>query len=309
MSHPPHAVHVRAPGKINIALRVGSPRPDGYHPLATVFQAVSLYEDVVAEPAPDISVTVTGRHAAQVPTDRSNLAWRAAKLLADATGTDTGVRLHVTKGVPTAGGMGGGSADAAATLLACDLLWGTGLAREELGELAAELGADVPFALTGHTAVGVGRGDVLTPALARGRFTWVLALSDRGLSTPSVFRAWDALHPDPVPSPVLDPDLMSALVAADPRTLARHLVNDLQQAALELRPDLGDVLEVMAGTPALGTIVSGSGPTVAALASGPGDAARIAEAVTAAEVASEVLVVTGPVQGARLLEHVRGDDD
>src|SRR5690606_18297246 len=131
-SHPPPAVHVRAPATPTTALRVRSPRPGSHDPLATASQAAGLYGPAAAAPAPGISVTVTGRHAAQVPTDRSNLAWRAAKLLADATGTDTGVRLHVTKGVPTAGGMGGGSADAAATLLACDLLWGTGLAREEL---------------------------------------------------------------------------------------------------------------------------------------------------------------------------------
>lgn len=303
------AVHVRAPGKINVALRVGSARADGYHPLATVFQAVSLYEDVIAEPADDISVSVTGRHADEVPTDHTNLAWRAAKLLADATGTVAGTHLRITKGVPTAGGMGGGSADAAAALLACDLLWGTGLAREELGELAAELGADVPFALTGQTAVGVGRGDVLTPALARGRFTWVLALSDTGLSTPAVFEVWDAAHPEPVPAPEIDPDLMHALLTGDSRALAGHLVNDLQLAALELRPELGAVLEAFGSTAALAAIVSGSGPTVAGLASGPAEAAQIAELVTEAGVASEVLVVTGPAQGARLVEPVRSEED
>lgn len=309
MIPPSGGVHVRAPGKINIALRVGSAQADGYHPLATVFQAVSLYEDLVAEPADEISVTVAGRTADQVPTDERNLAWRAARLLADATATDRGVRMHVTKGVPTAGGMAGGSADAAAALLACDLLWDTGLAREELGELAAELGADVPFALTGQTAVGVGRGDVLTPALARGRFTWVLALSEIGLSTPEVFSVWDAHHPEQVAAPEIDPDLMHALVLGDPAELARHLDNDLQAASLELRPELGEVLAAFEATPALASIVSGSGPTVAALAAGPGEAADIVAAVEAAGVASEVLVVTGPALGARLVEPVRVEDD
>lgn len=303
------SVHVRAPGKINLALRVGSAREDGYHPLASVFQAVSLYEDVLAEPAEGISLSVTGRSAEQVPTDESNLAWRAARLLAEATGTKAGVHLRITKGVPTAGGMGGGSADAAATLLACDILWGTGLAREELGELAAELGADVPFALTGQTAVGVGRGDVLTPALARGRFTWVLALSETGLSTPRVFEAWDTHNPDSTPVPEIDPDLMHALVSGDPHALARYLVNDLQPAAIELRPDLQDVLDACDATPALASIVSGSGPTVVALATGASDAAEIAESITAAGVADEVLVATGPALGARLVEPVRGETD
>lgn len=303
------AVHVRAPGKINIALRVGSTEPDGYHPLATVFQAVSLYEDVVAEAAGQITVTVSGRSADQVPTDETNLAVRAAMLLAEATATSAGVSLQITKGVPTAGGMAGGSADAAAALLACDLLWDTGLAREELGELAAELGADVPFALTGQTAVGLGRGHLLTPALARGRFTWVLALSELGLSTPEVFAVWDEHHPDPVEPPEVDPDLMHALVAGDPRALAPHLVNDLQAASLELRPQLQDVLDAFAGTPALAALVSGSGPTVAALASGPADASTIADAVRAAGVADEVLLVTGPALGARLVEPVRSETD
>lgn len=309
MTCPPAAVHVRAPGKINLALRVGAAQDDGYHPLATVFQAVSLYEDVVAETADEISISVTGRGAENVPTDETNLAWRAAQLLADATGSTAGVQLHITKGVPTAGGMAGGSADAAAALLACDLLWGTGLAREELGELAAELGADVPFALTGQTAVGVGRGDVLTPALARGRFTWVLATSETGLSTPEVFRTWDAQNPEAGSTPQIDPELMHALVVGDPYGVARHLDNDLQPAALELRPDLQGVLDAFDETAALAAIISGSGPTVVAIASGPGDAADIAEAVAGAGVADEVLVVTGPVLGARLVEPVLADID
>jgi len=302
-------VHVRAPGKINVALRVGSARADGYHPLATVFQAVNLYEDVVAESAEQISLTVTGRGADRVPTDSSNLAWRAARLLADATGTGAGAHLRITKGVPTAGGMAGGSADAAAALLACDLLWETGLAREELGELAAELGADVPFALTGQTAVGLGRGDVLTPTLARGRFTWVLALSDQGLSTPEVFRAWDALNPDHTPVPEVEAELMHALVAGDLHGVARHLVNDLQPAAIALLPTLQDVIDAFEETAALAAIVSGSGPTVAALAARPEDAAEIAASVAAAGVASDVVVVSGPALGARLVESVVSDPD
>lgn len=303
------AVHVRAPGKINIALRVGSVQPDGYHPLVTVFQAVSLFEDVVARRGEGISLEVSGRSADLVPCDETNLAWRAAQLLADATGVAADVHLSISKGVPTAGGMAGGSADAAAALLACDLLWGTGLAREELGELAAELGADVPFALTGQTAVGVGRGDVLTPALARGRFTWVLALSDRGLSTPAVFAAWDERHAGEVTTPDLDPDLMHALVAGDAGALAHHLVNDLQEAALALRPELAEVLTAFEDSAALAAVVSGSGPTVAALADGPAAAAEIAAQIEDAGVASEVLVVTGPALGARLVEPVRGDTD
>lgn len=301
-------VHVRAPGKINLRLRVGPARADGYHPLATVFQAVSLFEDVRAQIADDIAVTVSGRHAHLVPTDERNLAHRAAALLADATGTSAGVHLHLTKGVPVAGGMGGGSADAAATLLACDLLWGTGLDREELGHLAAELGADVPFALTGQTALGLGRGDVLTPAMARGRYHWVLAVRETGLSTPEVFTALDESGTIPPNRRVsIPPSMMKALLSGDPRALTRHLVNDLAEPAMALRPQIGEVIAAFEDTEALAAIVSGSGPTVAALAPDHTAAVGIAEQIRAAKVTDEVLVVHGPVPGARLTEQVRAD--
>jgi 4-diphosphocytidyl-2-C-methyl-D-erythritol kinase len=298
-------VHVRAPGKINLALRVGPAGPDGYHRLVTVFQAVSLYEDVRAEAATQISVTVSGRQAGAVPTGERNLAVRAARLLADSAGVSSGVHLHLTKGVPTAGGMGGGSADAAATLLACDVLWGTGLARDELAELAAELGADVPFALTGLTAVGTGRGDVLSPVLGRGTFHWVLALQDAGLSTPSVFARFDGLQAGPVAEPEMSHDLMVALRAGDAAALAPHLVNDLQPAAVDLAPLVGEVLAAAAEAGALAEIVSGSGPTVVALAANHGHAQDLATRLRAADVADEVLVVSGPVPGARVLESMR----
>lgn len=298
-------VHVRAPGKINLALRVGPAGEDGYHRLVTVFQAVSLYEDVRAEPAHGISVSVSGRNADAVPTDGTNLAVRAARLLSDSTRVRAGVHLHLTKGVPTAGGMGGGSADAAAALLACDLLWETGLARDELAELAAELGADVPFALTGLTAVGTGRGDAITPALARGQFHWVLALQDEGLSTPEVFRRFDALTPHPG-EPVVPDQLMSGLLTGDAAAIAPHLANDLDAPALELAPRLRDVLAAAREAGALAQLVSGSGPTVVALASGHAHAHAVADHLRRAEVADDVITVTGPVPGARVLESMRG---
>jgi 4-diphosphocytidyl-2-C-methyl-D-erythritol kinase len=299
------AVHVRAPGKINLALRVGPAGPDGYHRLVSVFQAVSLYEDVRAEAATGFSVTVSGRHADAVPTDARNLAVRAARLLADSTRVRAGVHLHLIKAVPTAGGMGGGSADAAAALLACDLLWETGLARDELAELAAELGADVPFALTGLTAVGTGRGDVITPVLAQGQYHWVLALQEQGLATPAVFGRFDALTPAP-PEPDVPEPLMAALRVGDPAALAPHLTNDLQPAALDLAPRLADVLAAARDGGALAQLVSGSGPTVIALAGGTAHSHGLADHLRAAGVADEVLEVTGPVPGARALESLRG---
>lgn len=294
-------VRVRAPGKINLALAVGRPDPDGYHPLATVFQAVSLVEEVTARPAEDFALTVEGLHADRVPTDASNLALRAAHRLAEHVGITDGVHLHVRKGVPVAGGMAGGSADAAAALLACDTLWRTGLPRQELSELAATLGADVPFALLGQTAVGRGRGDVLTPALSRGEYHWTLALQDHGLSTPEVFRMFDAVLGGVEGEPVADPALLRALSTGDPAAVGAALSNDLQVAALELAPHLAETLAVAEDAGALGVVVSGSGPTVAALARSRQHAVAVAAALTAAGVADGVLTATGPVPGARVV--------
>lgn len=301
------SVHVRAPGKINVYLGVGGKHDDGYHALATVFQAVSLYEDVIARPADDFSVTVAGvEDIGSVPLDDRNLAMRAAKLLALAVDHPGGVALEIRKSVPVAGGMGGGSADAAAALVACDALWGTGLSQARLHDLAARLGADVPFALHGGTAVGTGRGDQLNPALARGRFDWILVPSDEGLSTPVVYERLDilreeegALADDPplsldVPIPVLQ-----ALRSGDPAQLAETLFNDLQAAALFERPDLADTIRQGVAAGALQGIVSGSGPTVALLCPDPETAQDVQSALR--ETGLDPLHVHGPVPGARII--------
>ncbi|AZH79246.1 MULTISPECIES: 4-(cytidine 5'-diphospho)-2-C-methyl-D-erythritol kinase [Microbacterium] len=301
------SVHVRAPGKINVYLGVGGRHEDGYHSLATVFQAVSLYEDVIARPADDFSVTVSGvEDNGEVPLDDRNLAMRAAKLLATAVEHRGGVALEIRKSVPVAGGMGGGSADAAAALVACDALWGTGLSPARLHDLAARLGADVPFALHGGTAVGTGRGDQLNPALARGRFDWILVPNERGLSTPVVYERLDllreeqgALADDPplsldVPIPVLQ-----ALRSGDPMQLADALENDLQVAALHERPDLAETIRQGVAAGALQGIVSGSGPTVALLCADPETAQDVQSALR--ETGLDPLHVHGPVPGARII--------
>ncbi|HZK59451.1 MAG TPA: 4-(cytidine 5'-diphospho)-2-C-methyl-D-erythritol kinase, partial [Cryobacterium sp.] len=266
-------VHARAPGKINVFLKVGKVMADGYHDLATAFQAVSLYEDVRAYPADDFSVEFSGPiDTSGLATDGSNIAIKAARALARKSGFRGGVRLEIEKHVPIAGGMGGGSADAAATLLACDALWGTEATKDELLGLAAKLGADVPFAFTGGTAIGTGRGDQLSPALAKGQFQWVLALAEFGMSTPDVYRELDR-HRDrhaqdifPAETqPTVEPNVLQALRAGDPRMLAESMHNDLQAPALHLAPGLGRVLELGEANGALAGILSGSGPTVAFL--------------------------------------------
>ncbi|GAA4267654.1 4-(cytidine 5'-diphospho)-2-C-methyl-D-erythritol kinase [Frondihabitans peucedani] len=302
-------VHTRAPGKINVFLAVGDLQDDGYHELATAYQAVSLYEDVRARHADGFSVrftsTTAGIDLSGVPVDDSNLAIKAARLLAAATGYAGGVALTIDKNVPVAGGMGGGSADAAATLLACDTLWNTGQSRDELLRLGAQLGADVPFALMGGTAVGTGRGDELSPALAQGQFQWVLALADFGLSTPAVYRELDEhrirhlADINPVRQPRVDSGVLQALRAGDPARLADVMHNDLQAPALHLEPGLGAVLELGEQNGALAGVVSGSGPTVAFLAPDLDGALELQIALSAAKLA--VVRATGPVHGARLL--------
>lgn len=302
------SVTVRAPGKINVFFRVGALQRDGYHDVASLYQAVSLFEEVTAEPGIGFSIRFTGPiDASGVPVDESNLAIRAARLLAERTQTRCGVSLTVLKRVPVAGGMGGGSADAAATLLACDELWGTGLGRSGLLPLAAELGADVPFALEGGTAVGTGRGDELSPALAKGVFHWVLALSDSGLSTPVVYRTLDhhrdmnadALGPQPATVKV-DTAVLQAVRIGDAESLAESMHNDLQAAALKLEPRLLELLELGESYGALAGIVSGSGPTVAFLVDDAHAAAELRSVFTRRGVRS--LTVTGPVPGARIID-------
>jgi len=300
------SVTARAPAKINLQLAVGGLRPDGYHELATVFHAVGLYDDVTASEADTLQVSVGGdRDMATdaVPTDATNLAAQAVLLLAEHTGVEPAVHLHIHKGIPTAGGMAGGSADAAAALVACDALWETALPRADLHALAAKLGSDVPFALIGGTAIGMGRGEVLTPALARGRFEWVLALANDGMSTPEVYAECDRLRGRRVlPEPRITDGLMSALRAGDAHALGAALRNDLQPAATSLRPALRLALDLGEERGALGGIVSGSGPTVAFLARGSEHALDITVALSASGACSAVKRVSGPAPGARLVD-------
>ncbi|MCR2801413.1 4-(cytidine 5'-diphospho)-2-C-methyl-D-erythritol kinase [Microbacterium sp. zg-Y818] len=300
-------VHVRAPGKINVFFEVGDVQDDGYHDVASVYQAVSAYEDVYASHADGFSISVEGVvDVSGVPVDDRNLAVRAARLLASEIGYDGGVHLEVRKAVPVAGGMGGGSADAAAALLACDALWDAGLSAVRLQRLAARLGADVPFALMGGTAVGTGRGDQLSPALARGRLDWVIVTNPVGLSTPEVYRELDRLRersaPDiapPAGAPDVDPAVLQALRTGDAAAVAAAVHNDLQDAAFSLRPELTDLRDLGCGLGALAGMVSGSGPTVAFLAGDPDAAVQLRTALSA--TGYDALTVHGPVPGARVV--------
>lgn len=291
---------MRVPAKLNLHLTVGPLRDDGFHDLVTVFHAVSVCDEITVERG-EASLVVEGDDADLVPRDGSNLALRAVRLLADRTGCDPGVAVRLVKRIPVAGGCAGGSADAAAALVACDALWGTGLSRAELADAALALGSDVPFCLSGGTALATGRGEHLTPVLSSGRYAWVLAVADGGLSTPAVYGELDRRRATGPPELAGDPaPVLTALRGGDPAALGRALSNDLQPAALALRPDLRTVLETAVGLGALGALVSGSGPTVAALAPDAATAHRIAAALPGRSGCRRALVAHGPVPGAQV---------
>lgn len=294
-------VTVRVPAKVNVQLAVGAARPDGFHDLASVFLAVSLFDEVTATPADALRVTCAGPDADQVPLDRTNLAARAAEVLAARAGISPDVHLHIAKNIPVAGGMAGGSADGAAALLACDALWGLDTPREDLLALCAELGSDVPFSLVGGAALGTGRGELLTP-VAAGTFHWVFAVAQGGLSTPAVFREFDRLTEGvDVPVPQAYPVLLAALASGDPDALAAVLVNDLQPAALSLRPQLAATLAAGADAGALAGLVSGSGPTTAFLVRDPEAAGKVAAALEASGTCRATRITASPAPGATVV--------
>lgn len=312
---PAGSVTARVPAKVNLQLSVGPLREDGYHDLVTVFHAVSLFDELTVTNAGRTSVSVSGEGGPAVPLGPANLAVRAAVALARASGRRGkgagGVKIEIRKRIPVAAGLAGGSADAAAALVACNELWRTGLSVAELAGIGARIGSDVPFALTGGTAVGLGRGERLTTALVSGNYHWVLAFGASGLSTPDVYAACDRLRaarrakddqPHAVPDPVLNTELMSALRSGDPGAVGPLLSNDLQPAALSLQPLLRQALQAGKEHGALGAIVSGSGPTCAFLAKSADAARELAVGVTGAGVCRAVVQVAGPVPGASVVE-------
>ncbi|WP_309093737.1 4-(cytidine 5'-diphospho)-2-C-methyl-D-erythritol kinase [Streptomyces sp.] len=293
------SVTVRVPAKVNVQLAVGPARPDGFHDLANVFLAVGLFDEITVTPADGLRVTCEGPDAGQVPLDRTNLAARAAIALAERYGRGPDVHVHIAKDIPVAGGMAGGSADGAGALVACDALWQTGATREELLEICAELGSDVPFSLVGGAALGVGRGERLTPLEVGGTFHWVFAMAGRGLSTPAVFREFDRLGEGrDIPAPVASRELIAALAKGDPDALAATVTNDLQPAALSLFPELAGTLATGRAAGALAALVSGSGPTTAFLVRDPESAAAVAQALVASGTCRTVRTASGPAPGA-----------
>ncbi|MBE7371267.1 4-(cytidine 5'-diphospho)-2-C-methyl-D-erythritol kinase [Dermacoccus barathri] len=295
-------VVVRVPAKVNLELRVGPLRDDGFHDLATTFHAVDIFDEVTVTPDAEFSVSVTGVGEDKVPTDETNLAYRAAALLAERFDVEERCAISIVKAIPVAGGMAGGSADAAATLVACDTLWGLGLRRHELEEIAAELGSDVPFALTGGTALGTGRGEQIVPVLATGTFEWLFALTHEGLSTPSVYAECDRLREgEDVPEPQPSDSLLASLRSGDVHGVALAMHNDLESAAMSLMPSLRPLMEMGLEMGALCALVSGSGPTVAFLLKDRQDAVALRRVLEAGGLADDFVHASSTPHGAQVL--------
>jgi 4-diphosphocytidyl-2-C-methyl-D-erythritol kinase len=294
------------PAKVNLQLSVGPLGSDGFHEVTTVFQAISLFDDVTVATAPEgdgIKISISGQTSSGVPTDSSNLAVKAAELMIKNYDLPTDLIIKLKKEIPVAGGMAGGSADAAGVIVGLDSLFELGLSRDEMEIVGSKIGSDVPFSICGGVAIGTGRGDQITPALAKGSYNWVLALSGQGLSTPSVYQECDRLREGlSISSPAVSEQLMQALRAGDAKALGKALTNELQPAACSLRPALRLVLDVGVDYGALGGIVSGSGPTVAFLVSDDDHAMDLTVALSASGVVSSVVRATGPAHGARIIE-------
>ena len=302
---PVKSVTVRVPAKVNLQLSVGPKEADGYHNLVSVFQAISIFDDVtikLGEPGSGLAISIIGDQTHGVPADANNLAAKAVALISKEYDLTVDAHIEIKKSIPVAGGMAGGSADAAGTILGIDYLYSLDMTREEMIEIASKIGSDVPFMLSGGTAIGTGHGDQLTAALSRGTYHWVLALSTVGLSTPAVYAECDRLRGElEIVEPQTHEGLMQALLGADAPGVGAALINDLQLAACSLRPAIRLVLDVGQEYGALGAIVSGSGPTVAFLVADQDSGLDLAVALTSSGVVGSVAQAYGPVAGAKVI--------
>ena len=302
---PVKSVTVRVPAKVNLQLSVGPKEADGYHNLVSVFQAISIFDDItikLGEPGSGMTISVSGDQTHGVPADANNLAAKAVSLISKEYDLTVDAHIEIKKSIPVAGGMAGGSADAAGTIIGIDYLYSLDMTREEMIEIAAKIGSDVPFMLSGGTAIGTGHGDQLTAALSRGTYHWVLAVSTVGLSTPAVYTECDRLRGElDIVEPQTNEALMQSLLAADAPGVGAALVNDLQLAACSLRPAIRLVLDVGQEYGALGAIVSGSGPTVAFLVADQDSGLDLAVALTSSGVVGSVVQAYGPVAGAKVI--------
>jgi 4-diphosphocytidyl-2-C-methyl-D-erythritol kinase len=257
------ALRMPAHAKLNVFLRVLERRDDGYHDIETLVLPISMRDLVIVEPAEDLTVDVLGSFVRDVPNDETNLVLRAARALAaEAGGGNRGAHITIEKSIPVAAGLGGGSADAAATLSLLDQLWGTGLGRDGVARVAADVGSDVPAMLLGEPAYCRRRGEIVEPVLLQ-TTTWVVKPFAFGVSSADAYAWWDeraATGPDPGA-------LIAAAEAGNDELLGSALFNDLQEPVVARHPEIAETIDALVAAGAYGAVMSGSGPTVAALCS------------------------------------------
>lgn len=286
-AHATQALAMPAHAKLNVFLRVLGPRDDGYHDIETLVLPISITDHVTVEPADELTLFIEGSAREGVPRDETNLALRAAHALAtEAGGADRGARIAIAKRIPVAAGLGGGSADAAATLLALDALWSIGLDRETLARLGLMVGSDVPALLAGEPTFVRGRGDVVDPVLVQST-TWVVSTFDFGVSSRDAYAWWDE-------RPVTGPDpgaLIAAAETGNDELLGSALFNDLQAPVATRHPEIAETVDALIAAGVYGAVMSGSGPTVVALCS-------FATARTVAEAVPGSFVVDAPPKPA-----------
>ena len=279
-------IHRTASAKLNVFLRVLAAREDGYHDLESLVVPISLADRVTVTPDDRLRVETRGpeRLAGAVTEGGLNLALVAALALADACPDAGGAHVEIDKRIPVAAGLGGGSADAAATLDALNELWGCGLDRGTLVDVAERIGSDVPAMLAGGPVLMSGRGELLAPA-ACASYWWVVVSLGFGVRSPDAYRWWDEDGGSPGP----DPDLvLRAAAAGDPGALGPLLFNDLEPSVVRRHPGVGAAKALLLDRGALGALMIGSGSSVAGLARDRGHAEALASAF------DDAIVATGP---------------
>ncbi|KAE8316457.1 4-diphosphocytidyl-2-C-methyl-D-erythritol kinase [Aspergillus transmontanensis] len=280
-------ITLQIPAKLNLYLHAGALRQDGYHDITMVYQAISLYDTMTISPSQDpqeFTMTVSGMDSDRIPADARNLVIKAAKRLADFSGiSHQALHFDLVKSIPTEAGLGGGSADAAAALVGCNHIWKTGLDNEQLMDIGAHIGEDVPFFIRGLVGIGTGYHQPVIPVdvdtESMRTWHWVLGIMPRGLSTKLVFERSDN-------TPF--------------RHLTPYLNNNLQEAAEELDPDIGVALRMGREVGAIVSLMAGSGTTCLFLAGDEEHAERLAGELSDRNIFRKVVRAVGPVEGVRL---------
>ena len=270
------SINLRANAKLNLFLRVLGRRSDGYHELESIFHTVALADDLSLTPSDegvDVSMSFAAGVSGDPPVSEDNLSFRAARSLIERAGLDRGARIEIVKRIPIGSGMGGGSADAAAAIAGLNELWGLDLEQSEVLKVAGLIGSDVPFCLSGGTALVMGRGEELTPLPCREPLHFVLCMSFEPLATRSVYERW---RPESALGDAGSAPMALALGTGDVEGVAASLHNDLEAPAFELRPELADKKQAVLDAGALGACMSGSGPTIFGIARDSDDARRLA---------------------------------